>query len=163
MAAVARDQIVQVLLLVHPVAQRDDDVALDALRPLRLRVRQLALGDAVGPVAEVLERRIAEVGQLAEHLLAGLARLHAPLPRLCPGGERAKRCGMVRVDFWPSWWQPMQPLFFIAVEPLDLRRRVADAALAVELLGGRDLQHRVPVDRRVVLRGGGRVRRRPWR
>ena len=21
--------------------------------------------------------------------------------------------GIVRVDFWPSWWQPMQPLFFI--------------------------------------------------
>ena len=55
----------QVVLLVHPVAQRDDDVALDALRPLRLGVRQLALGDAVGPVAEVLERRAAEIaGQL---------------------------------------------------------------------------------------------------
>ena len=56
-ALVARDEVVQVMLLVHPVAQRDDDIALDALRPLRLGVRQLAFGDAVGPVAEILDGR----------------------------------------------------------------------------------------------------------
>ena len=90
-APIARDQIVQVLLLVHPVAQRDDDVALDALRARRLGERQLAFGDAIGPVAVVGERDVAEAGQLAEHLLAGLARLHAPPPRVGAGGERAER------------------------------------------------------------------------
>ena len=29
---VARDQIVEILFLVHPITQRDDDVAFDALR-----------------------------------------------------------------------------------------------------------------------------------
>ena len=54
-APIARDQVVQVLLLVHPVAQRDDDVALGALGAARAAVRQLALRDAIGPVAVVLE------------------------------------------------------------------------------------------------------------
>ena len=59
----------------------------------------------------------------------------------------------MRVDSWPSWWQPMQPLFFMSVEPvgmLDIR----GALLAAELLRLRDLHHRVPVDRGVVLRRG---------
>ena len=114
-AAVAGDQVVQVVLLVHPVAQRDDDVALDALRPLRLGERQFALGDAVGPVAVVGERRVAQGGQLVRSSAARLPRLHAAHPGVGTERERAERRGIVRVDCWPSWWQPMQPLFFMAL------------------------------------------------
>ena len=38
-AAIACNQIVQILFVVHPVAERDDDVALDALRSRRLGKR----------------------------------------------------------------------------------------------------------------------------
>ena len=45
-------------------------------------------------------------------------------------------------------------------DPLRLRQPRGDAALAAELIGGRDLQHRVPVDGGVVVRRGGFVGRR---
>ena len=113
-ALVGRDQIVQVVLVVHPVAQRDDDVALDTLRPRWLRERQLALGDALGPVPEVLERRPGRAPR------AGRASA-GPTGRTARGASRppraTRRCreqaGIVRVESWPSWWQPTQPLFFI--------------------------------------------------
>ena len=60
-APIRGDQVVQVMLVVEPIPGRDDDVALDALRPRRLRMGQLALGDAVRPVREVAERRGAEL------------------------------------------------------------------------------------------------------
>ena len=53
----------------------------------------------------------------------------------------------------------MQPVFFIALIHARLRQARRDAALAAELIGGRNLQHRVPVDRRIVVRRGGFVRR----
>src|SRR5947208_3323743 len=72
-APVRRDQVVQILLVGAPFPGRDHDVALDALRPRRLAFRQLALGDAVGPFAVVLERHAAKIaGELVGHLLAGL-------------------------------------------------------------------------------------------
>jgi hypothetical protein len=77
---IARDQIVEVLLLVHPVAQGDNDVALDTLRPWRLGKRELALRNSVDPVAVVGERHVAESRELTEHLRAGLTRLHATTP-----------------------------------------------------------------------------------
>jgi len=43
---------VQIMLVVGPIPCGDDDVALDALRPLRLVIGQFALGDAVGPLGE---------------------------------------------------------------------------------------------------------------
>ena len=82
-AAVAGDQVVQILLLVHPVAQRDDDVALHALRTLRLLRGVFALGDALGPIAEIFELAAAqETGGEADHLHARLARLDAAQPRI---------------------------------------------------------------------------------
>ena len=116
-APVARDQVVQILLVVVPVAQRDHDVALDALRPRRLGKRQFALGDALGPVAEILERHAAELaGGDGDHVLAGLAGLDATDPGVlvasCPrpcgtsescgstagraGGSRRSRCSSCR-------------------------------------------------------------------
>ena len=158
-AAVAGDQIVQILLLVHPVAQRDDDVALDALRPRRLGERQLALGDAIRPVAVVGERHVAEVRQLAEHLLPGLARLHAPAPCLGAGRERAERRGNRARRLLAELMAADAAGVLHRADPRRLRQPRGDAALAAELIGGRNLQHRVPVDRRVVVRGGGLVRR----
>ena len=48
---------------------------------------------------------------------------------------------------------------FHRVEPARLGDVLADAGMGAELVGGGNLQHRVPVDRRVVLRGGGLVGR----
>ena len=80
-APVRRDQVVQIFVRRRPFPRRDDDVALDALRPRRLVLGQFALGDAVGPVAEILERHAAEIaGELVGHLLAGLAGLDAAHP-----------------------------------------------------------------------------------
>src|SRR5882724_11400484 len=60
----------------YALRSRDDDVALDALRPRRLAVRQLALGDTVGPVAEVLERHAAQDrGQRSEEHTSELQSL----------------------------------------------------------------------------------------
>ena len=160
-APVGRDQIVQILLGVVPVAQRDDDVALDALRPRRLGKRQLALRDALGPVAEILERHAAELtGGDGDHVLAGLAGLDAAHPGLFVGLDR------VHVELRDRAGRELAELVAAdaavvlhAVEivgDLDVGRRV----LAAEDLGLRDLHHRVPVDRRVVLRGFRLVRRR---
>ena len=45
-------------------------------------------------------------------------------------------------------------------QPIGLGELFGNVALAVELIRGRDLQHRVPIDRRIILRGGGIVGRR---
>ncbi len=75
------DQVVEVVLVVAPVPGGDDEVALEPLRALRLIVRQLALGDAIGPVGEVFDRDGGELaGQDVHHQLAGLARLHPMHP-----------------------------------------------------------------------------------
>src|SRR5262249_26875959 len=90
-APVRRDQVVGKLLLRAPLPRRDDDVALDALRPRRLALRQLALGDAVGPIAEILERHAAELsGKPVHHDLAGLSGRNAAHPCLRAGLEVAE-------------------------------------------------------------------------
>ena len=82
LAFVRRDDVVQVMLVVAEALERDDDVPLDALRTLRLGARQLALGDAIGPVAEQLRAERAEREQLLRHLLSRL-----------PGAGTAQPCG----------------------------------------------------------------------
>src|SRR6185436_7145296 len=75
-------QIVKVVLLRAPLPRRDDDIARDALLALRPGERQFAFRDALGPLAEGLVRRAAEIaGELAGHLLARLAGLDAAHPR----------------------------------------------------------------------------------
>jgi len=46
------------------------------------------------------------------------------------------------------------------LEPIDLVELLRNVALAAELAGIRNLEHRVPVDRRIVLRRCRLVRRR---
>ena len=157
-APVGRDQVVQILLVVVPVAQRDHDVALDALRPRRLCIGQLALRHALGPVAEILERHAAKLtGGDGDHVLAGLAGLDAAHPRLFVGLDRVhvelrNRAGRQLAELMAA--DAAVVLHGVeVVGDLDVVRRV----LAAEYLGLRDLHHRVPVDRRVVLRGFRRI------
>src|SRR5215468_3851710 len=78
----------EILLLVGPIPRGDDDVALQARRPRRLCMGQFALGDTVGPVAEILIGRAAELaGQDVDHELASLPRLGAANPRFFTGFE----------------------------------------------------------------------------
>src|SRR5262249_20098597 len=91
-APVGRDQIVQIILLGAPLPRCDDEVALDALWARRLALGEFALGDALGPVAEVVIRRGAELaGKALRHLLARLAGLGAAHPGLTAVTERAER------------------------------------------------------------------------
>ena len=48
----------------------DDDVPFDTLRTLRFGARQLAGGDAIGPVTEQLSAERSQREQLLRHLLA---------------------------------------------------------------------------------------------
>ena len=150
----------EILLGVAPLPRRHDDVALDALRPRRLAMRQFPLGDAVGPVAEVLERNAAEhLRERVQHERRGLARLHAADPRLLPRLELAER-GRNRPGGQLAELMAADAASVLHHrEPIALGDVRGDVALAAELIGVRDLEHRVPVDRRVVLRRRRRGRR----
>ena len=151
----------EILLLVAPVPGRHDDVALDSLRPRRLAVRQLALGDAIGPIAEILVRRAAEIaGQGIDHQRRGLAGHGTAAPSVLARLELAERrrdrargqlAELVTADAGPVLDHR---------EPFRLGDLLRNVALAAELAGVRDLQHRVPVDRRIVLRRRRLVRGR---
>src|SRR6516225_11957296 len=80
----------EVRLRIGPVPLRDDEVALEALRPGR-RGRNFAAGDPVRPIGEHCDRAIlAQCVEAAGHLLAGLPGLNATLPRLGRTVERAE-------------------------------------------------------------------------
>ena len=104
LAPVRRDQVVQILVGRRPVPGGDDEIALDARGPRRLVLRQLALGDAVGPVAEILVGRAAELaGDAVGHHLAGLAGLRCGACQASALDLNLPNCaGIVRVDSWPS-------------------------------------------------------------
>src|SRR5262249_34861222 len=140
------DQVMQILLLGAPLPRADDDVALDALWPRRLGLRQLALADAVSPFAQILERRAAEIPrQLVGHLLAGLAGLDAAHPgffsRLELAERRRDRAGRQLAQLMAADAADVLHL----LEPVGLAELLRNAVLAVELTGLRNLQHRVPV------------------
>src|ERR1700736_1642725 len=81
----------QIGLGAGPVPDRDDDVALQALRARRLRGGQRALGDAVGPITQHPQAALGAIMlDGLDHVLAGLAGLDAPGPGLIAGAERAK-------------------------------------------------------------------------
>ena len=80
-APVGRNFIVQVGGWMAPIPQRDDDIALDALRPLGFGRGQLAGSDSIGPIPEHLERALGvELADVARHERHGSARLQAPRP-----------------------------------------------------------------------------------
>ena len=151
-APVRGDQVVQVLLLVDPVPGGDDDVALDSLAAAAASLRQFTLGDAVGPIREILEGDAAEAtGQLVHHRSPDwpedMRRIHASsdeleLTELLRDRARGKLSQLMAAD-------AADVLHLL--EPVDLRDLLGDVALAAELARVRDLQHRIPVDRRIVL------------
>ena len=163
-APVRGDEVVEVMLFIHPIAEGDHEVALHALRTLRFGMRKFAPGDAVGPIGEILDGQRAHSGQLAHHELRGLSRLHPAYPGLFGSvevpqggldGARGKLAELVAAN---------AAVVFHFVEPLGLRHLggdsgifTADGIVAVELVGGGNLQHRVPIDRRIILRCGGFV------
>ena len=84
-------EVVQVGRGPAPVPQCQHDIALDALRPRRLRKRQFAFGDPVGPVAEILECQLrVEAADRIDHV--GLA---------CPDWMRRAQAS-AEVSKWPS-------------------------------------------------------------
>src|SRR5215470_1149343 len=153
----------QVGLWIAPFPRGDDDVALDTLWPWRLGVRQLALGDAIGPISEVLERGAPKVSsQGIYHQGRSLSRLHPTYPGIFARLELAKlgrdraRCKLPQLV--TSHARPV----FDHGQPLGEGNFLGDVALAAELIRTGDLQHRIPIDRRIVARRiglGGRGNR----
>ena len=156
LALVGRGDVVQVVLGIGEIPLRDDDVALAALRPRRLRGRQFAGRDAVGPVGVELERaRRVDAADRGRHVVHGLAGQDAPRPgilRLHVGEhrrDRARRLVAERVT-------AVAAVGLDHVEPFGLALHVAEREFVLR----RHLQHRIPVDRRIDFGGGLRRRRR---
>ena len=121
---------------------------------------QFALGDAVRPVAEVTEWHAAErTRQQVDHLRARLAGRHAAHPRLGGVREGAELLRDFARGFLPELVTADAAVVAHGVEPVLLRDLGRYVARSAEVLGRRNLQHRVPVDRGVVFRGGSLVRR----
>ena len=155
-APVARDEIMQILLLIVPVAQGDDDVALGALGPRRLGVGQLPIGDALGPVAQIFQRHGVELARdQIDHALARLAGLDAPHPGVFVTGEFAKRLGNGARGQLPQLMAAHAAIALENVEIAVLAMVLGNIPIAAELAGLRDVHHGVPIDRRVIL---GRLR-----
>ena len=160
-ALVGRNLVVQIMLVVGPVPRGDDDVALDALRPLRFVFGQLALGDAVGPFGEIFDRRRGEIaGDEVDHQRAGLAGLHAARPGFFRGFEFAKPLRQ-RARGEPTELMAADAAIVLhGVEPVGLLDLVRNVAMAAELVGAGNFQHRIPVDRRIDFCGFRGIRRR---
>ena len=162
--SVGRDLVVEIRLGVSPVPLRDDDVALESLRSRRRR-RQLAFGDAIGPVGEhrqcaIFTHRVQTTG----HLRAGLSRLNAPLPRF---GGRVERAELFRDLTRPLGAKLVTrgaAARLHAPDPLGLtldvgRNAVAARRVAREIPFLGHPYQRKPVAGRIVFRGRAWIRR----
>ena len=144
----------QVLLLVSPVPRSYDDVALDALRPRGLAVRQFAFGDAIGPIAEIFVGRATEIaGQRVDHERRGLARHGTAAPGVLARLELTERGRDGTGRFLAELMAADAGPILQHRQPFALRDLLGDVALAAELARVRNLQHRVPVDCRIILCG----------
>ncbi len=154
----------QIRLGRRPVPQGDDDIAFDALRPRRLGRGQFAGGDAIGPLAEQLQRALrVELADVRGHIGAGLARLNAPFPRIRRGFELAevwRQCARCLVAELVAG---VAAVGLDDVEPLalalQLDRHAVGAGAGKQALV-RDFEQRIPIDRRIIFRGRGRARGR---
>ena len=165
-ALVGGDLVVQVGLGARPVPHRDDDIALGALRTLRLDGWGLAVGDARGPVGQGLQAPLgAEPLDGLDHVLAGLAGLDAPGPSLIVRAEAAE-CLRQSARGLAADGVAVEAAvgLELAQERLLAGEFLVDAVAAVagagELALIGHLGHRQPVDRRIVFGGGLLVRRR---
>src|SRR5262249_24375864 len=124
-------------------------------------LRQLALGDAVGPVAEIFERDAAELsGNPVGHLLAGLPGLDAAHPRFCAGLELAEggrdRPGRLLAQLMAA--DAVDVVYL--PEPVLASDVLRDITRAAELARRRNFQHREPIGCRIILRCRRLIRRR---
>ena len=158
LALVGRRDVVQIVLGIGEVPLRDDDVALAPLRPRRLRRRQFAGGDAVGPIRVELERaRRVDAADRGRHVVHRLPGQDAPRPgvlRLHVGEHRRDRTGGLVAERVTA----VAAVGLDHVEPLRLALHLAER----EFMLRRHLQHRIPVDRRIDV-GCGLGRRRRHR
>ena len=144
----------------RPVPGGDHEIALDSRRPLRLVLRQRALGDRIGPLAEILVRHAAELaGEPVGHHLAGLSGRDAADPGVGAGVELAELRRDRARRLLPELMAADAVDIVHAHAPDVARDALRNVGMAAEILLGRQLHHRVPVDRRIVMRRRGRIRR----
>ena len=121
--------------------------------------RQLAGGDAVRPVAEQVERPLrVEPADVARHEHLRAARHAGAAPRLRPRSRtRRAPCGIVARSRRAERVARLAGAALDDVQPLAL---ALDLLRCGNSLFAGTLQHREPVDRRIILRRRRRVRRR---
>ena len=160
LAPIRRDQVMQVLVGRGPVPGGNHNVAFDPRWTRRLALRQFALGHAIGPVAEILVRHAAKLaGDTVGHHLAGLAGRDAADPGVCAAVELAelRRDGARR--FLAKLMTSDAVGVVHALDPGLARDALRNVGVSAEVLGRRNFHHRVPVDRRVVVRRRFRIGR----
>src|SRR6516164_7953090 len=123
------------------------------------KTAKFALGDPIGPVAEILECELRiEPTDRIDHPGHGLSRLNAPRPRVRGviemaerGGDRARAgsADAVAGDAIGGLDNIQAGLL-----TFDVLRHVLVAFRAAEVTLLRDVQHRIPVHRRIILRSG---------
>ena len=154
-AAIGRDNVVQVRLGIGPVPPGDDDVALEALRPRRGR-RQLA-----GLMRSVQSARRRETARGRSGSSHGIIS-HRPGPRRAavptPASSTRRSpsaAGISRVALLPSWWHARQVPFFTGRSHSGWLRMSGDAVArrpgAGEVARRRRLHQREPVAGGVVV------------
>ena len=150
---------------IRPVPQRDDDVALAALRTRRRDGRHLAAGNTVRPVRVHRKHALAaHLRHAVAHRGARLARLDALVPRGDGVVEHAEGLRDLACGFIAKLMASRAPVGVddaaneLALAPHRRRDPVALRAGAGELTFWRDLQESEPVLRRVVLCGRFRIR-----
>ena len=161
---VGRDLVVHERVVGAPVPEREHDVALDALRPRRLR-RHLAVCDPRGPVREHARAGLrAEHRERAGHRAAAHAELRAIDPRLLRRlesqvvhvAQRARDRGAELVTEVALALDVVDPHALLGQRG---RNPVAARARARELAPRGRLEQREPVVAGIDLRGVGRRRR----
>jgi len=145
-----------------PVPQGYNDIARLAFRALRLGEGQFAGGDAIGPIAEQSEgaRRI-QPADRTDHIIGGLPDLDAIFPGGRRGIKMAEGLGYGPRRGIAQLMAGVAAVRLDDVKPLLLALHLRGHAVAVRLCPGagkfvrrRDVQHRVPVDGRIILRRG---------
>ena len=161
-AAIGRDEIVQINFRICPVPHGDDDVALDSLRPRRSG-RNFTRLYPVSPVCEHLERGPDShpMGH-PDHPAPSLANRQPVLPRFF-GRRESPEVGMqlarsLAPHLVAAHARVLEKPHVIrlalerGIDPIPLRTSARKLTL------GRNLDHREPVARRVILRRGARIR-----
>ncbi len=151
-APVGGNQIVQIVLLRTPFPRGDHNVALDALRPLRLVFWQLALLNALRPIGEIFEGRAAELSCNAiGHHRTGLAGVYATHPGFLVRFEFAERFGNRARGKLAELVTADAVHVVHLTQPVIDGNAFRDAALATEFAQRRNLHHRVPIGRGIIL------------